>query len=357
MHVYVFWRAATIPAITHHVSVWFLAALAAILWASFLLPRFLNIEGANVFARMLEYLGTNWLGILFLIFCCLLVVDIITAFGFLFHRQAATLRGLALLTGVALSLIALIQGHRPPVVNDYEVHLQGLSPEDDGLILVAISDLHISATLNGDWLAARVSQVNALNPNVIVITGDIIEGHGHPGGVRNLVPVLRGFSAPLGVWAVTGNHESFASIDSSVQLLEDADIHVLRNQWCEAKPGFVIAGIDDPRHFRRAKSPTSPIKQALSGRPAGVATVFLSHRPEQAEVAAAAGAGLMFSGHTHGGQIWPFTYVAAAANSLLAGWYEVDGMPIIVSRGTGTWGPRMRLWSPGEILRITLRVP
>ena len=97
------------------------------------------------------------------------------------------------------------------------------------------------------------------------------------------------------------------------------------------------------------------VRQLLAAKPAGDASLFLSHRPQMLNEAASAGIGLMLCGHTHGGQIWPFSYVVARMNPLLAGRYEIDGMPVIVSRGAGTWGPRMRLWPPGEILRITLR--
>ena len=85
--------------------------------------------------------------------------------------------------------------------------------------------------------------------------------------------------------------------------------------------------------------------------------MFLSHSPLQAERAAEAGAGLMISGHTHGGQIWPYSYLVRKGYPLLAGLYDVNGMPVIVTRGAGTWGPRMRLWKRGEIVRITLRSP
>ena len=95
------------------------------------------------------------------------------------------------------------------------------------------------------------------------------------------------------------------------------------------------------------------LSQALLGRPPG-GTILLSHTPWQAESAASAGAGLMLCGHTHGGQVWPFGYLISIMYPLLEGRYEVGGMPVIVCRGTGTWGPRMRLWRPSEILRVTL---
>lgn len=353
--MYVFWRAASVPLIKRHISRRLLILIAAVLWSSFLLPRFIDNSGVDAIARPLELLGANWLGILFLVFCCLLIIDILTACGFLFRRSAPGLRGAALLAGAVLSGIALVQGLRPPVVEDYEIRLADLPPEDDGLTIVAISDLHLGTLLGERWLAARVAQVNALQPDLIVMLGDMVEGHGQSEQEAGIQSALSMLSAPLGVWAVTGNHEGHGRLEPSVRLLRDAGIKVLRDEWSEVRPGLVLAGMDDHGDSRTSGDSVHRIRQALAGRPARTATIFLSHRPQGVEEAADAGAGLMLSAHTHAGQIWPFSYIAGQVNPLLAGRYEVQGMPVIVGRGTGTWGPRMRLWSPSEIMRITLR--
>ncbi|MFC1475735.1 metallophosphoesterase [Candidatus Zixiibacteriota bacterium] len=355
LHIYVFWRAASVPLIKRHLSRKLLIPLAVVLWSSFLLPRFFDNSGSNAISRPLELLGANWLGILFLVFSSLLVVDIVTACGFLFRPYAPRLRGAALLAGAVLSVIALVQGNRPPVVQDYEIYLADLPPEADNLTIVAISDLHLGTLLGEPWLTARVTQVNALQPDLIVLLGDIVEGHGQSDNGSGIQLVLRRLAAPLGVWAVTGNHERHGGIDSGVRLLMDAGIKVLRDQWSAVRPGLILAGIDDLSDSRIPDSGVNRIRQALAGRPAHTATIFLSHRPQGVEVAADAGVGLMLSAHTHGGQIWPFSYIAGLVNPLLAGRYEVRDMPVVVCRGTGTWGPRMRLWSPSEIIRITLR--
>jgi hypothetical protein len=118
---------------------------------------------------------------------------------------------------------------------------------------------------------------------------------------------------------------------------------------------LVVAGVDDPAFRKNGRRDQAvAIEQALSNRPAG-ATIFLSHTPVLAGNAAKLGANLMLSGHTHEGQIWPFTYLVRIAFPLLRGPYNVNGMTAIVGRGTGTWGPRMRLWKRSEILRIVLR--
>jgi predicted MPP superfamily phosphohydrolase len=120
--------------------------------------------------------------------------------------------------------------------------------------------------------------------------------------------------------------------------------------------GLVLAGVDDLTARQQLGREDHPLERALANRPSG-ATILLSHSPWQADVAARLGAGLMLSGHTHNGQLWPFNYLVGLKYPLLGGRYDVGGMSVIVSRGTGTWGPRMRLWRPGEIVRITLRSP
>ena len=138
-----------------------------------------------------------------------------------------------------------------------------------------------------------------------------------------------------------------------MHLLESAGFTVLRDRSQEVAPGLVFAGVDDLTARRQFGDRDHPLARAMRDRPAG-AVVLLSHSPLDAKGAAAAGAGLMLSGHTHNGQIWPFNYLVRLSYPLMGGRYEIDGMPVIVCRGTGTWGPRMRLWRPGEILKITL---
>ena len=160
--------------------------------------------------------------------------------------------------------------------------------------------------------------------------------------------------APLGIWAVLGNHEFFGHGNSSQALWEEHGLQVLRDRWVEIRPGLVLAGVDDLTTRQRAGRLGDPVTPALAGRPPG-ATILLSHTPWLTQEAARAGVNLMLSGHTHGGQIWPLGYLVRLRYPLMGGEYQVDGMTVIVCRGTGTWGPFIRLWRPNEILRVTLR--
>lgn len=352
MHVYVFWRAASVPLVKRRVPRCILVGAGVVLWGFFFIARFIGHGGAGNMAVALELIGLSWLAMLFLTSVSLLALDLVTGFGWLFPRLAPSLRGCALAAGGVLSAIALFQGMRPPVVEDYDVRLPGLSREMDGTVLVAMSDLHLGSLLGKRWLEARVAQVKALRPDLVVLLGDIFEGHVPP--ERELLAVLGELSAPLGVWAVNGNHESHGGGDRSMRPFGEAGIQVLRNRWAEVRPGLVLVGVDDLATGRRDVKGAESVEQAFAGRPPG-ASILLNHKPLLAENAANAGAGLMLSGHTHGGQIWPFGYLTRRVFPMLDGLYEVNGMKVIVCRGTGTWGPRMRLWRPGQILRVTLR--
>lgn len=355
LHAYFFWHVWTIPAVRRRVPRAALLLVAAILWSSFLLSRLLERFGLEKLGQAFEVVGSTWIGVLFLAFVCLLGFDLLTGFGHLQPGWRAHGRVVALLVAAALCGIATIQAVRAPVVSEHELELPGLPLVADGTVVVVASDFHLGTMLDERWLADRVEQINALHPDLVVLAGDIVEGHG--GDRRSFLPPLRRLAAPLGVWAVAGNHEGYGDAAGG-QLLEEAGVQVLRDRWAEVRPGLVVAGVDDLTARRRRLGHANGFaEKALAGRPPGAATIFLSHTPWLPEQAAARGVGLMLSGHTHNGQIWPFTYIVGWVYPLRSGRYQVEGVPVIICRGTGTWGPRMRLWQRGELVRITLRPP
>jgi uncharacterized protein len=359
---YLGWRAGSVPWIRRHLPWWSRTVLLLALGVSFIAARAAQERGWLRTASVLEFVGAHWLGVLLLLAVALFAADLVTGFGLFFRRRLPAIRASALVGGVALSAIALVQGNRAPVVRDHEVRLTGFSGERGALTILFVSDLHLG-TLRGErWLGARVSQINALRPGAILLGGDILEGDSP--AEADLLPLLGRLRAPLGVWAVAGNHEYHGGGATTLAAMEKLGFHVLRNQWREVVPGLVLAGVDGARERSAvAGGPAATqasggrLARALAGRPAGAATILVSHQPLWVENAARAGVGLMLSGHTHDGQIWPFRYLVRTQTPYLAGRYEVNGMPLIVCRGTGTFGPRMRLWYPSEILRITLSPP
>jgi predicted MPP superfamily phosphohydrolase len=353
MHMYVFWRAKSVPVISRHVPRYVLVVLACFLWASYILAHILDHFRVRLVAQILETIGAEWFGIIFLLLVVLLLVDVPTLFGWVWPRYAPVFRGWAIVAAVLLSLVAFVQGHRAPVIEKYEVSLPKLRPELDGTVVVLASDFHLGTLVQKDWLEARIQQIEAEHPDMIVLAGDIVEGEDP--SEAELLSSLRMLHARLGVWSVTGNHEFDEENENKPDVIAKDGIQVLHDRWAEVRPGLVVAGVDDLTSRHRQGYTGKSIEKALQGHPAKAATILVSHTPWDVETAAQAGASLMLSGHTHEGQIWPFNYVVGFTHPFLAGRYEVNGMPLVVCRGTGTWGPRMRLWRRGEIARITLR--
>jgi uncharacterized protein len=352
MHAYAFWRAASVPWVAAHATRRGLVIMAVGLWASYPLARILNAHHLQTLGVPLEYLATTWIGTLFLIVAALLVTDVGTLGGLLCPRRMPAFTAGSLVVALALAALALVQGLRPPVIRNEEVRLPGLPRARDGLTLVALSDMHLGTLLGERWMSRLIDRVQQLRPDLVVIVGDLVDGN--VDHVETLVPALKRLQAPLGVWSVTGNHEYYAGVERSVGLLDAAGYTVLRNRSVEVTPGLVLAGVDDLTANRQFGFNDRSLERALSNRPAG-AVILLSHTPWETERAAALGAGLMLSGHTHNGQIWPFAYLSRLRYPLITGRHEVAGMTLIVGKGAGTWGPRMRLWGRGEILCIKLR--
>jgi hypothetical protein len=363
MHAYLLWRVATVPAVATHVPRVALVLGFVLLALAYPLSRILDLKGITTIAYPLELVGAVWMGVLFLALILVfaadvvaLVVDGLRAVGVGLPALGPSFRLGAAAVALLLGGIGLGQWLRGPVVQAYEIKLPGLPAERDGLVLVAVSDLHLGSLLGPKWFAARLAQIEALKPDLVAVVGDLIDGNARR--TETMLPELRRLKAPLGVWAVMGNHEFYADRagrgERSARLLEAAGFTVLRDRSAQVVPGLVLAGVDDLTARRQFGIEDSPLVRALAARPAG-ATILLSHSPLQADEAAAAGVGLMLSGHTHDGQIWPFGYFVQRIYPLMGGRYQVGRMTAIVCRGTGTWGPPLRLWRPSEILKITLR--
>jgi len=352
MQGYVFWRATSVPFVTEHVPRRLLVGAGLALWALFVVGSAVSADLTGVLAVPLELWSMTWLAMLFLTSMALLAVDVSTGFGTLMKRAVPRLRSAGLVAGGVLSAIALVQGLRAPVIAKFEVHIASLPAALDGTVVVGLSDLHLGSLLGPHWLAARVRQVQAERPDMVVFIGDVFEGHSAPD--QRLLAELRSLSAPLGVWGVLGNHEFHGASKDNATYFEAAGIHLLRNAWVESRPGLVMAGVDDAPASDAGGVASAALKVALAGRPPG-ALLLLSHVPLPSDVVTGAGIDLMLAGHTHGGQIWPFGYLVRRQFPLFEGRYDLGGSTAIVSRGAGTWGPRMRLWRPAEILRVTLR--
>ncbi|MBR4957541.1 MAG: metallophosphoesterase, partial [Lentisphaeria bacterium] len=261
-----------------------------------------------------------------------------------------------ILVGIAaaVSLTALWGGIKSPEVRPVRLAFRDLPVQADGLRIAVLSDIHAGPTVREERVRKFVELANASKADVILLVGDYLDGTVEEVG-RDLEP-LRDLRAPLGVFAVPGNHEYYYDYPRWRQFFAEQGIRMLENRRVElGNTGVRVAGITDPAG-RKFKEPAPNLKRALAGTGEHF-TILMSHRPKYARLAAKLGARLQLSGHTHGGSIIGLAPFVKNFNAgFVSGKYTVDDMTLLVCNGTGIWnGMPLRLGAPSEILLLELR--
>ncbi len=347
-----------------------LFGLAGLIPLSLLLVR--RAPGAS--ASLLAWPAYLWMGFMFLLFVLLLTSDAVRLLAALSVKinPGAGLAGLEdasrrtfvarLLGGAAAGgagvagLLGIRQALRQLEVKDVAVTLPRLSASSSGMTIVQLTDVHVGPTIGRSFIEDLVRRTNALAPDVIAITGDLVDGTVEQ--LWHAVEPLGQLRARHGVFFVTGNHEYFSGVEPWMAALARLGIRVLANERVaigDGERGFDLAGIHDHSAARVEPRHASDLDKALAGRNPQRPLVLLAHQPKGLEAAERMGVGLQLSGHTHGGQIWPFTYLVKLAFPRVAGLHQVGATQLYVSPGTGYWGPPMRIGTRAEISRITLR--
>ncbi|MFE1175062.1 metallophosphoesterase [Streptomyces sp. NPDC058773] len=238
---------------------------------------------------------------------------------------------------------------RGPVVKRVTIPLAKLPRSAHGYRIAVVSDIHLGPVLGRAHTRRIVETINRTHPDLVAIVGDLVDGN-----VTDLAPAaepLRELRARHGAFFVTGNHEYYTGADQWVDHVRELGIHPLENARTEL-PGFDLAGINDIGGQAEQSGPD--YDQALSDRDPTRAVVLMAHQPVTIHDSARFGVDLQLSGHTHGGQMWPFTYIADATNPTVAGLERYGDTQLYVSRGAGTWGPPVRLGAPPDVTVVEL---
>ena len=273
---------------------------------------------------------------------------------FLFGTQAST----ALLTlAVLLLSLGTLGARRSPRIDHVKIKIPNLSPELHGFRIVQISDLHIGAAIKRAYVDRVVALVNQQNADVVAMTGDIFDGDAQE--LDHDIEPLSRLKSNHGSFYVTGNHEYYWSVNPWLKKIERLGIRTLNNEHVLLRKNgagsIAIAGVPDRWAHGYAGSAGPDPKAAIANAPANAVKVLLSHQPQLAEAAKNAGFSLMLSGHTHGGQFFPWVFVVRLFHRFSRGLYQWDGLAIYVNRGTGFWGPPIRLGSRSEISVLELQ--
>ncbi|MFL5352877.1 metallophosphoesterase [Archangium sp.] len=346
--------------------------LGALLLGSRLLTRLLPPEPASALAQLSWF----WMGAAtYLLLAVLVLGGVRKLSGWLERRRAVeapvapvseerreflarATAGVALAASGGIASYGVWRAYSPPVVNEVAVRLPGLPKALDGFTIVQLSDIHVGPLIQRRFMDAMVAQANALKGDLVCITGDLVDGSVEELGFA--ADALRNLRSRHGTYFVTGNHEYYSGDEEWSEALTRMGVTVLRNRYVRiGEPGasFDLVGVDD-WGAQRSGFPASrgyDLAAATAGRDTSRASVLLAHQPAGwREQALKAGMGLQLSGHTHGGQFFPFNLVVSAVWEHPAGLYREGESSLYVSRGTGFWGPPLRVAAPPEIVKVTL---
>jgi predicted MPP superfamily phosphohydrolase len=372
LHYYIWARLVRDPALPspwRGVATGALVALAASMPLSFLLLRALG-------GRPMKFLVWPvyvWMGLMMLIFTLLVAGDVMRLVAMLGARAvrgapvdnperrlalARLFGGAVALAATGLGALAVRTALKRVALREHEVKLDRLPRALDGTSIVQMTDVHIGPTIGGAFLTELVARTNALKPDLVVITGDLVDGP--VAQLREAVAPIAALQARWGVYFVTGNHEYYSGVTEWIAELSRLGVRVLRNERVAVGDGahtFDLAGIDDHSSTGLAPGHGPDLPRALDGRDPARELVLLAHQPRAIHEAARHGVGLQLSGHTHGGQIFPWMFFVRLQQPYVVGFAREGDTQLYVSPGTGYWGPPMRLGTEAELTRIILRSP
>ncbi len=336
-----------------------------ILTGTYIAGRILEGVHLSYLSDLLVWTGSFWLGAMLYFFLLVLFFDLLRLSHHVLHWypdvivQNMLKTKLVVFWGSVVWVVLLIAvGHintRIPEVRHIDIEIDKRAGAMKEVNVVLMSDIHLGTLIGNRHLARVVSKAMALEPDIILLAGDILDEDLAPVIRQNIGETLRQLRAPLGVYAVMGNHEHIGGEKPAEQYLEGHGLRVLRDTVVMINDGFWLVGRDDRDKERFTGRQRKPLKTLIQNVDASYPVILIDHQPFYLEKAAALGVDLQVSGHTHHGQMWPLNYITRAMYTISHGYGYIDGMHAYVSNGVGTWGPPVRIGNRPEIVHIRIR--
>jgi hypothetical protein len=326
-----------------------LGVAGGVLTLSPMLVRLLEGQDWHRAASVVAWIGYSWMGFLLLFLFVGVVVDFFRGLARLFNfRLLNTAIAFRVISITALALL----GYGFYEAQDIRVERITITTPKlkSGRITIAqVSDLHLGPIVGAKYLSRVMATLTELKPDIVLATGDIVDGQGDD--LNSLSRHFHAYTPPLGAYAVTGNHEYIVGVEHSLRFLRAAGFTVLREQSAKAG-GIVLAGVDDSSRMSTGQEARADTRKALAGVTKEDFVVLLKHKPI---IDSGVHFDLQLSGHTHRGQIFPLSYPAQWINGFPTGLTRLDQERLLyVSRGVGTWGPPIRVFTAPEITLFTI---
>lgn len=327
---------------------------------TFLSGRLLENRVPVFISDVLIWIGSFWWGAILYFFLIVIALDLVRLINHfipfypsIISNNYAMVKRLIAGAAIIIVTVAMVSGY----FNARNIRIKTLMlsiPKQAGtwrnLNIVSASDIHLGTIIGQRMLGQIVEKINALNPDLVLLPGDIIDEDPKPVIRQNLGEALKQIKATLGVYAVTGNHEFYGGVQAACEYLEAHGIVMLRDTTIKIADSFYIVGRDDREKSRITGQKRKSLEELLAGIDKNLPIIAMDHQPFALQKAAEAGIDLQISGHTHYGQLWPLGYITDLIYELSWGYKQIGSTHFYISSGAGTWGPPIRLGNVPEIV-------
>jgi len=329
----------------------------------FIAGRILERVSPSVFTDVLIWIGSFWPAAMLYFFLAVVILDLARLVNSIFpyypsfitdnyarvkQLTAIVVSGLVIVVVIAGFINAVI-----PRIRTLDIHIPKVVAGSKVVNIVAVSDIHLGTMIGRLRLSHLVDNIDRLHPDLVLFPGDIVDEDLGPVIRKNLGEMLRDIKTPLGVYAVTGNHEYIGGVERACDYLTSHNITMLRDTAIKVN-GFYLMGREDRSMRGFARKQRKPLAELMSLVDTRLPVILLDHQPFELEEVAATGIDLQISGHTHNGQLWPLNFITARIYELSWGYKKIGNTNLYVSCGYGTWGPLARTDSYPEIVNIKL---
>lgn len=327
--------------------------------------RFLEKIYISYASDVLVWAGSFWLAAMLYFFLLVVALDILRVIHHFFPFFPEWLTGnmpktkVVLLAGSVLFVASLLTGGfinaRNPHIKTVDVNIKKSAGEMNSLTAVVLSDIHLGTMIGNGFFEKVVRKVNSIAPDIILLPGDILDEDLEPVIRQNIGETLKQLSAPLGVYAVMGNHEHIGGASEAYHYLSNHGITMLRDSVVKVNDAFYLVGREDRDKARFGGTERASLSYLIEQTDKRYPVILLDHQPFYLKEAAELGVDLQLSGHTHHGQLWPLNYITRAMYTISRGYGKIGNMHAYVSSGLGTWGPPIRIGNRPEIVILQLQ--
>ncbi len=329
--------------------------------ASYIISRFMERVWISPVSNFFTFVGSFWLALMVYLLLAVLVIDLVRLILYFFPRPEILSANYELVkkymffTVTGIAAIVVLAGHinaLNPRVKRLDIHINKKAGQMKSLHIAAASDIHMGTLVGPRRTAKLVRMLNDCNADIILLAGDIVDEDLAPVIHNDLGRSLTKLKAPLGVYAITGNHEYIGGAEAAVKYLEEHGIQMLRDTAIEINNSFYLAGRNDRDSKRFSRKERKGLDKVLEEVDVSLPVIMMDHQPFNFQQVVDAGVDFQLSGHTHHGQLWPFNYITKAIYEVSWGYKQKGDSHFYVSSGYGGWGPPVRTGNRPEILDI-----